>query len=153
MDRSILDGKQSFKILTLSFSSKLVGAIALFLLLMLPLNQLEPWFTLWSLILLRLHFISVNLLSSLAYNIYFSCSWFYVHKKLLTWSKKQNCFLHAVLILLKIKFGHTQISVPKTGKQMKKNSLCQTLYFGGSLSELTEFCCTSLFLRVVHFLF
>ena len=60
MDGSVLEEKSSFKILGLTFSSKL-GALTLSLLLKLAPRKLEPKFVLWSFFLLRLLCISINL--------------------------------------------------------------------------------------------
>ena len=38
--------------------------------------------------------------------------------------KKLELGLLVLLILLKIKFGHTQINVPKIGKSMSKKAVC-----------------------------
>ena len=61
-------GKWSFKMLGLTFSSKLDCTLTLSLLLKLPPRKLEPWFVLWSFFLLRLLSISVNLPYGHAWN-------------------------------------------------------------------------------------
>ena len=57
-----LKEKSLFKRLVHSFSSNLVGALTVPLLLKMSLRKLESWFILWGFFLLRLLFISINLL-------------------------------------------------------------------------------------------
>ena len=66
MGKSVLEGKWCFKMVGLTFSSKLDWGIIealriLSLLLKLPSRKLEPWFVLWSFFHLRLLCISINL--------------------------------------------------------------------------------------------
>ena len=69
LDGSVLEEKLSFiKILELTFSSKLDWALALSLLIKLPPRKLEPWFVLWSFILLRLLCIFTSLPGDHAWN-------------------------------------------------------------------------------------
>ena len=60
MDVSIFEEKSSFKLLGLIFPSKLDWAPTLSQLLKLSPRKLEPWFVLWSFLLQRLLFISIN---------------------------------------------------------------------------------------------
>ena len=60
--------KSSFKVLGLTFSSKLGWALTSLLLLKLPPSKLELWLILWSCFLLRLLSISVNLPYADAWN-------------------------------------------------------------------------------------
>ena len=69
MDGSVLEEKLSFKMLELTFSSKLDwGSYILSLLLKLPPRKLEPWFVLWSFFLLRLLCIYINIRYSHVWN-------------------------------------------------------------------------------------
>ena len=61
IDGPFLEEKWSFKMLGLTFSSKLDWALTVSLLLKLPLRKLEFWFVLRSFFLLRLLCISINL--------------------------------------------------------------------------------------------
>ena len=54
--------------------------------------------------------------------ISFLFSHYYDHIKLLIWSKKLELRLMVVSVLLKIKFGHAQISVPKIGIPMSETT-------------------------------
>ena len=67
MDTSVLEGKSPFKMLGLTFSSKLDLGSYISLLLKLP-RKLEP-FVLWSLFLLRLPCSSINISYGHAWNI------------------------------------------------------------------------------------
>ena len=68
MDGSILEEKSFFKVLGLTFSWNLIGALILSLLLKIPPRKLEPWFILRSFFLIRLLCISINLPYSHAWN-------------------------------------------------------------------------------------
>ena len=61
MDGSVLEKKYSLK--SMGYLSLLywIGAFTLYLLLKLPTRKLQPWFVLWSVFLLRLICISINL--------------------------------------------------------------------------------------------
>ena len=68
MNWSVLEKKSSFKVLGLTFSSKLGWTLTSLLLLKLPPSKLELWLILWSFFLLRLLCISVNLPYAHAWN-------------------------------------------------------------------------------------
>ena len=67
-DGPVLEEKLSFKMLGLTFSSKLDWVLTLSLLLELPPRILEPWLVLWSFFLPKLLFISINLPYDHAWN-------------------------------------------------------------------------------------
>ena len=68
MDGTVLEEKSTFQ--TLGWPSVLnwTGALTLSLLLKLPPRKLEPWFVLWTFLLLRLLCISINLSHSQVWN-------------------------------------------------------------------------------------
>ena len=70
MNGSVLEEKSSFKMLELTFTSKLDSGLKIkySLLLKVPPRKLKPWFVLWSFFLLRLLCIPISLLYSLAWN-------------------------------------------------------------------------------------
>ena len=69
MDGSVFQENSFFKMLGLTFPSKLDSALILSLLLKLPPRTLKPSFILWSFLLLRLLFISRNLTYNHVWNI------------------------------------------------------------------------------------
>ena len=77
MDGSVLEEKNSLKMLGLTFSSKLDwSSYIISLLLKVSPRNLEPWFILWSFFFLRLPYVSIKLHHTPMYGILLSClSW------------------------------------------------------------------------------
>ena len=104
---SVVEEKSSYKMLRLTFSTKLDWILSLSLFLKLPPRKLEPWFVLWS-FFLRLLCISINLPFAYVWNTVvtsgllhlvanFSSIWVFFHKHLRITGlqgKEGGAFLH-----------------------------------------------------------
>ena len=87
MEGSIIEEKSCFKMLGLTFSSKLDwSSYIISIAIKSPPTKLEPWFILWSFFLLRLLFISINLPYAHAWNTVFKSG---LAPLVVTW----NCYV------------------------------------------------------------
>ena len=69
----------------------------------------------------------------------FCISDYYVQMALLIWSKKMELCLTVVSVLLKIRFDHAQISVPKIGIPISKTACINPpacLFVGSSIKKI-----------------